>query len=688
MKTYIWLDKNINTKENQNYVKELELIYQIEVKTYENIIKAIKYLETLNFEETKIIISGQLYDEFVLIFKEKVSKINVVPKIIVFTQDKNTFIKSHSDFRNLNNKFYCLGGVVDSFDDVEKFLNNPIKPIPDVQLTFEQIKTKEQLVLPLFFKSLIDALPNEAIEKYTISLYDNYAKNNNKVKELLGPIKYIKDIPIEILSKYYARLYTIESEFYEKINKDLGLNKYDNYLRFIKILYEGVKFKSLPLSKEKILYRGAKISNDEIIKIKENMNKKIEGLPSSIVFSKSFLSFSKDESRAKYFFKKGNINNDISRVLFVLEKNVEIDYNLSTHGDISKLSVYPNENEVLFFPFSTFEIKSIKEIYIGNEKGYEIKLLYLDKYLDDIEQDKNVIKNVNKLPDSKFKEQLSKTGLIKKEKIEKLDTQTVYNSYKNYEKEVNSNKNNKIIGEISISVFDIKERTQIINSFENVKELNNYKNKENDWKYENKKEIEDNIQIRINDEIKNFRYYYRFKKQGTYKIEYIFKNPLTKTNHMFFGCKNIIKLDFSNFDTSQVTNMSNMFYNCNSLKKINLANFNTENVDNMSYMFSFCNSLLNLNLSFFNTQNVTDMSYMFIDCNSLLNLDLSNFNTENVVNMGYMFSGNRKLTDLNLSNFNTQNTNSITDDMFYDCNLKKKNVITSDEKILKELFHY
>ena len=688
MKTYIWLDKNINTKENQNYVKELELIYQIEVKTYENIIKAIKYLETLNFEETKIIISGQLYDEFVLIFKEKVSKINVVPKIIVFTQDKNTFIKSHSDFRNLNNKFYCLGGVVDSFDDVEKFLNNPIKPIPDVQLTFEQIKTKEQLVLPLFFKSLIDALPNEAIEKYTISLYDNYAKNNNKVKELLGPIKYIKDIPIEILSNYYARLYTIESEFYDKINKDLGLNKYDNYLRFIKILYEGVKFKSLPLSKEKILYRGAKISNDEIIKIKENMNKKIEGLPSSIVFSKSFLSFSKDESRAKYFFKKGNINNDISRVLFVLEKNVEIDYNLSTHGDISKLSVYPNENEVLFFPFSTFEIKSIKEIYIGNEKGYEIKLLYLDKYLDDIEQDKNVIKNVNKLPDSKFKEQLSKTGLIKKEKIEKLDTQTVYNSYKNYEKEVNSNKNNKIIGEISISVFDIKERTQIINSFENVKELNNYKNKENDWKYENKKEIEDNIQIRINDEIKNFRYYYRFKKQGTYKIEYIFKNPLTKTNHMLFGCKNIIKLDFSNFDTSQVTNMSNMFYNCNSLKKINLANFNTENVDNMSSMFSFCNSLLNLNLSFFNTQNVTDMSYMFIDCNSLLNLDLSNFNTENVVNMSYMFSGNRKLTDLNLSNFNTQNTNSITDDMFYDCNLMKKNVITSDEKILKELVHY
>ena len=74
----------------------------------------------------------------------------------------------------------------------------------------------------------------------------------------------------------------------------------------------------------------------------------------------------------------------ISKVLFILEKDDNIGYNLSTHCDIEKISFYPNEKEVLFFPFSPFEIKSIKEIYIRNEKIYKIELLYLVKYLKEI----------------------------------------------------------------------------------------------------------------------------------------------------------------------------------------------------------------------------------------------------------------------------------------------------------------
>ena len=101
------------------------------------------------------------------------------------------------------------------------------------------------------------------LEKYTSSLYDEFSKNE-KVKNLLGSIKSLSDIPIEILSKYYARLFTAESDFYKNINKDLGLNKKEKYLQYIKTLYEGVKLKSLPLASDNILYRGAKISKDEI----------------------------------------------------------------------------------------------------------------------------------------------------------------------------------------------------------------------------------------------------------------------------------------------------------------------------------------------------------------------------------------------------------------------------------------
>ena len=42
----------------------------------------------------------------------------------------------------------------------------------------------------------------------------------------------------------------------------------------------------------------------------------------------------------------------------------------------------------------------------------------------------------------------------------------------------------------------------------------------------------------------------------------------------------------------------------------------------MNGMFAFCKSLTNLNLSNFNTQNVTNMSYMFVNCESLKNYNI------------------------------------------------------------------
>ena len=74
-------------------------------------------------------------------------------------------------------------------------------------------------------------------------------------------------------------------------------------------------------------------------------------------------------------------------------------------------------------------------------------------------------------------------------------------------------------------------------------------------------------------------------------IKYKFKNYLTNTNFMFFGCKSLTNLNLSNFNNQNVTNMRDMFSNCSSLTNINLSNFNTQNVTNMFNMFSECGSL-------------------------------------------------------------------------------------------------
>ena len=333
-------------------------------------------------KEQDIIINISLYKEFIDKFKEKIKDIYVIPKIIIFSKNKDKLINE-----KINNSFYNLGGIKTSFDEIIQFIINPVKIKRNLeeenQLTFEYIDCKEKLVLPMFFKSMIELTPKDNIDNFTELIYNKYSKNED-VHELLNTIKSISDIPIELLSKYYTRLYTLESNFYSDLNKDLRYNKKENYLPFIKILYEGAKLKSLPLASDKKLYRGTIISNNEIDLIKSYLNKKIENLPGAIVFSKSFLSFSKNIESAMAFINKENKNNNLSKAFLELENDNNISYDLSTHADIENISKYPNEREVLFFPFSSFEIKEIKELYMNNEKIYIIKLLYLGKYLKKI----------------------------------------------------------------------------------------------------------------------------------------------------------------------------------------------------------------------------------------------------------------------------------------------------------------
>ena len=102
------------------------------------------------------------------------------------------------------------------------------------QLTFEYIDSKEKLLLPMFFKTLIDKISYENMEEYTKSLYILYSEKNLNIRKLLEQIIIMKNIPIEILSKYYARLFTFDSNFQRELNKDLRQNKRKSIYRILK----------------------------------------------------------------------------------------------------------------------------------------------------------------------------------------------------------------------------------------------------------------------------------------------------------------------------------------------------------------------------------------------------------------------------------------------------------------------
>ena len=144
-------------------------------------------------------------------------------------------------------------------------------------------------------------------------------------------------------------------------------------------------------------------------------------------------------------------------------------------------------------------------------------------------------------------------------------------------------------------------------------------------------------------------------------------SAVTDMDCMFDGCSSLTSLDVSSFDTKAVTNMYTMFQHCSSLTSLDLSSFNTSAVTSMYSMFQYCSSLTSLDLSSFNTSAVTDMDYMFDGCSSLTSLDVSSFDTSAVTSMDGMFSYCSSLTSLDVSSFDTSAVTSMNY-MFRDCN--------------------
>ena len=147
---------------------------------------------------------------------------------------------------------------------------------------------------------------------------------------------------------------------------------------------------------------------------------------------------------------------------------------------------------------------------------------------------------------------------------------------------------------------------------------------------------ESNTEIYINNKKNDFIKEITIPSKTKYQFKLKFSIKFKKCNKMF--AIETTSIDFSYFDSDDITDISEMFYLCNRLKKINFKNFNTKNVTTMKGMFFACQSLEELDISNFNTEKVIDISKMFMLCENLKKLDLSSFNTKKVVTMEKMFS--------------------------------------------------
>ena len=624
-KNVVWADQDINNKENTAYQNQLKSYKYLKVVCFENVEGLMNYIKGIQFEETIIIISGGLYSEFLESFKKNIKNFFIIPQIIIFTwEERKEELKNKYKDIDTTNSFYHLDGIHTDFESVKKLIIKSYQKRDieeEYQLTFECIDCKEKLVLPTCYKALIDFPQNKNIEKFNEHIFIKYAKNEN-INNLFKSIKSIPDIPIELLSRLYARLYTIDSDFYKDLNRDLKDNKKENYLSYIKVLYEGVKLKALPLfNQDNLLYRGSKIANIEIKSLKEYISKKIEGLPGAIVFSESFLSFSKIRRKAEEFLEEKKNDNEYTKVLYIIEKDDNIDYSLSTHADIEDFSKYPEEREVLFFPFSSFEIKEIIDSEFEKETLYIIKLLYLGKYLkeiEDVDEDEDV-------PDTKFKQELEVKGIIAKEKMEK--TKEIIERYKEYEDFINNK----------------EDRSNYITIIYKIEDKNEIKIFGDKFVKHNKlicKILFENREYDLTENFNIFNQDINVRLKGRLNIKLTNIKSITDMSYMFYKCSSLLSLpDIFKWDTEKITNMSNIFCECYSLNVPSISKWNTSNVTDMSGIFQKCINLYNLpDISNWNTSKVVDMNFMFDRCSNLLSLpDISKWDTSNVTKMDFMF---------------------------------------------------
>ena len=387
-----WIDEN-NEKNNKKYFDVFKKIQykpnyfkEFDIKFIQNVSKSISEIKKVDFKYCYIIISGKFFQELVNTIKNEINNLKFIPIILIFTSkeyEKILLEKIPDKFTEpemydlINHPFFNFGGIYHKAIDILTFIKNfeisieNLRPYngfdkPNFQncYIFERILNPKNLILPTLYFQLSNEnnkISQKDIKTFLEFLVDEHYKKN--VDEIIIPLSKLSNVPYELLAKIFMRIYTSDSYFYYKMNNYLMKNKQDKYSTFIKMLYKGLELNSLKSNYDCHLYRGALISEIEFKRLQNNLKNKKEGLPSSILYSRAFLSFSKKKEEInKKFLKEEKNDKSLITVIFQVNPNKKDNViNHPSNADLNNISFYSKEEEVVFFPFSSFCIDNITE---------------------------------------------------------------------------------------------------------------------------------------------------------------------------------------------------------------------------------------------------------------------------------------------------------------------------------------
>ena len=386
----IWIDEKVDDKsKHQNKLKEYE---NIKLKIYDEINDGFKFLKDIKFQKTIIILSKDFYPDFLKEIKKYLDDLFILPKIIIFTENAKEYLEENKDNKSLflNDPFYNIGGVVDNINDLKKFVKSSINKfnpefienkderIKNEELNYQLIKHKNELILPIYYVNYLVDAKEEEIKTFNQKIFKEN-KDVTPIEFLFSQLSEVGNIPLNIITKFLLRAYSTHLSFIQKMNEELLKGNYNEYLPIIQLFYRAADKCILDPENSK-LYKGIFVERSKWEALLNNINENNE-LPQAILYGSSFFSFYKKENLVESFKEKyENIQGEDKIFLFLILEPTR-NYMFVKNNTIIKkeLSYFDDDYEILFFPFSCFEIKTIEK---KNNKEYKIILNYLDKYTD------------------------------------------------------------------------------------------------------------------------------------------------------------------------------------------------------------------------------------------------------------------------------------------------------------------
>ena len=211
----IWIDTKVNSDENKKIQNEFKKYDSLKLECFDNVEKGIEFIKKIKFQKTIIILSGRLYPDFHVLFKQVAENLLIIPKIIIFTGDAKKYEPENKKYLNLRDKFYNIGGVIDKQSELKKFIESSIdkfsgnyeETIKNEELKFQLVSDQNDLILPIYYLDYLNNPDKISKIEFIKKIKTEYAFIN-PVGNLFSQIPEAANIPNNLLINFWLRAYS------------------------------------------------------------------------------------------------------------------------------------------------------------------------------------------------------------------------------------------------------------------------------------------------------------------------------------------------------------------------------------------------------------------------------------------------------------------------------------------------